>query len=367
MKWKETIKGLKAYEPGKPIEAVKKEFHLKEITKLASNENPLGCSPKVTAFLRENEFNFALYPDGYAQTMRTAVATHLSISEKELLFGNGSDEIISIISRSLLSPETNTVMASPTFSQYKLNAVIEGAEVREVPLNANREHDLDAMLAAIDAQTSVVWLCSPNNPTGGITPNAAIERFLEKVPNDVLVVLDEAYIEYVTDPTYKDTLPLFKKYENVLLMRTFSKAYGLAAFRVGYAIGQASLLSKLEPVRAPFNNTVISQAIIPVAIEDQAYIEKCREINDAGRKQYVAFCEKHQLDYYPSNTNFILFEIKADSNEVFQELMKRGYIVRSGAALGVPNYLRVTIGTAEQNEGLLAQLEEILTTKGVLV
>ena len=366
MKWKETVKGLKAYEPGKPIDAVKSEFGLDEITKLASNENPLGCSPKVNAFLKNTDFNFALYPDGYAQDMRTAVANHAGVAEKDLLFGNGSDELISIICRALLSPETNTVMATPTFSQYKLNAVIEGAEVREVPLNANREHDLDAMLAAIDDQTSVVWVCSPNNPTGGITPTAAIQNFLAKVPEDVLVVLDEAYVEYVMDPDYADTLPLYKQYSNVQLMRTFSKAYGLAAFRVGYAIGQEALVRKLDPVRGPFNNTVLSQAIIPIALSDTDYIEKCRAINAAGKQQYIAFCEKHGLDYYPSETNFILFEIKADSNEVFQELMSRGYIVRSGAALGVPNYLRITIGTEQQNAGLLAQLEDILTKKGVL-
>lgn len=366
MKWKETVKGLKAYEPGKPIDAVKREFGLDEITKLASNENPLGCSPKVNAFLKETDFNFAIYPDGYSQNMRTAVAEHVGVAEREILFGNGSDEIISIISRSLLAPGVNTIMAKPTFSQYKLNAEIEGAEVREVPLNDNREHDLDAMLAQVDDNTAVVWICSPNNPTGGVTNRAAIENFLQKVPADVLVVLDEAYIEYVTDENYPDTLPLYKQYPNVLLMRTFSKAYGLAAFRVGYAIGQEALVRKLDPVRAPFNNTVLSQAVVPVALSDKDYIEKCRVVNEAGKKQYVAFCERHGLDYYPSNTNFILFEIKADSNEVFQELMSRGYIVRSGAALGVPGYLRVTIGTEEQNAGLLAQLEEILVNKGVL-
>ena len=364
MKWKESVKGLKAYQPGKSIEAVKKEFGLSEIVKLASNENPLGCSPKVTAYLENAVHNFALYPDGYGTAMREAVAKHLGVNGDELIFGNGSDELISIVTRALLQPGVNTVMATPTFSQYKLNALIEGAEIREIPLK-NRTHDLDAMLDAIDENTAVVWVCSPNNPTGVVIEDAPLQAFLKKVPKDVLVVLDEAYFEYVTNPNCTDLLPLLKQYDNLIIMRTFSKAYGLAAFRVGYGIANKELIARLDPVRGPFNNTVLSQAIVPVAIADQAYIESCREINEAGKKQYIAFCEKHQLDYYPTDTNFILFEVKMDSDVVFQELMSRGYIIRSGNPLGVPNYIRVTIGTKEQNEGLLAQLEEVLQKHGV--
>lgn len=366
MKWKESVKGLKAYQPGKSIDAVKKEFGLEEIVKLASNENPLGCSPKVTAFLKESSHNFALYPDGYATNMRQAVASFLGVNQNELIFGNGSDELISIVTRSLLQPGVNTVMATPTFSQYKLNAIIEGAEVREVPLK-NRLHDLESMFEAIDENTAIVWVCNPNNPTGGLVENAPLQDFLAKVPSDVLVVLDEAYYEYVTNENHKDTLPLIEQYDNVIIMRTFSKAYGLAAFRVGYAIANKELIARLDPVRGPFNNTVLSQAIVPIALADTAYIEECRTINASGKQQYEEFCEKYQLDFYPTDTNFILFEVKMDSDTVFQELMTRGYIIRSGNALGTPGYIRVTIGTKEQNEGLLAQLEEVLSNHGVLI
>ncbi|MBQ0139428.1 MAG: histidinol-phosphate transaminase [Kurthia sp.] len=366
MKWKESVKGLKAYQPGKSIDAVKKEFELAEIVKLASNENPMGCSPKVTAYLQESSHNFALYPDGYATNMREAVAKHVGVNQNELIFGNGSDELISIVTRSLLQPGVNTVMATPTFSQYKLNAIIEGAEVREVPLK-NRNHDLEAMLEAIDENTAIVWVCSPNNPTGVVVEDAPLKAFLAKVPKDVLVVLDEAYYEYVTNENHKDTLPLLKEYDNVIIMRTFSKAYGLAAFRVGYGIANKELIARLDPVRGPFNNTVLSQAIVPIALADTDYLEECRAINAEGKKQYEAFCQKHQLDFYPTDTNFILFEVKMDSDVVFQELMARGYIIRSGNALGTPGYIRVTIGTKEQNEGLLAQLEDVLSNHGVLV
>ncbi|WP_338653384.1 histidinol-phosphate transaminase [Lysinibacillus sp. Y5S-8] len=364
MKWKQQLDGMQAYKPGKPIEEVQREYGLKEVIKLASNENPFGCSPKVTAYLQNNAVNHALYPDGYAQNLRTAVADHLGVKETQLLFGNGSDDIIAIITRALLYPGVNTIMADPSFSQYWHNAEIEGAEVRKIPC-IEGAHDLDSMAAAIDDQTSIVWVCSPNNPTGVVIPDTALRAFLAKVPSDVLVVLDEAYIEYVTHPGHKDTLPIIDEYPNVLLLRTFSKAYGLASFRVGYAIGQAGVIAKLDPVRAPFNNTILSQAVAAIALSDQAYIEACREANENGKKQYVEFCEKHNLKYFPSDTNFIFFDTQADSDVVFQELMKRGFIVRSGNALGLQGFIRVTIGTEAQNAALLSQLDEVLTQQGV--
>ncbi|WP_341302306.1 histidinol-phosphate transaminase [Lysinibacillus sp. FSL H8-0500] len=364
MKWKQQLDGMQAYKPGKPIEEVQREYGLKEVIKLASNENPFGCSPKVTAYLQNNAVNHALYPDGYAQNLRTAIANYLGVKETQLLFGNGSDDLIAIITRALLYPGVNTVMADPSFSQYGHNAEIEGAEVRKVPC-IDGAHDLEAMAAAIDEQTSVVWVCSPNNPTGVVIPDADLRAFLVKVPSDVLVILDEAYIEYVTHPGHKNTLPIIADYPNVLLLRTFSKAYGLASFRVGYAIGQAEVIAKLDPVRAPFNNTILSQAVAAIALSDQDYIQACREANEKGKKQYVEFCEKHNLTYFRSDTNFIFFDIKADSDVVFQELMKKGFIIRSGNALGMPGFIRVTIGTEAQNAALLSQLDILLKEQGV--
>jgi len=365
MKWKQQLDGMQAYKPGKPIEEVQREYGLKEVIKLASNENPFGCSPKVTAYLQNNAVNHALYPDGYAQNLRTAVANHLDVQETQLLFGNGSDDIIAIITRALLYPGVNTIMADLSFSQYWHNAEIEGAEVRKIPC-VEGAHDLEAMAAAIDDRTSIVWICSPNNPTGVVISDTELRAFLAKVPNDVLVVLDEAYIEYVTHPEHKDTLPIIDQYPNVLLLRTFSKAYGLASFRVGYAIGQPEVIAKLDPVRAPFNNTILSQAVAAIALSDQEYIQACREANENGKKQYVEFCDKHNLKYFPSDTNFIFFDTKADSDVVFQELMKKGFIVRSGNALGLPGFIRVTIGTEAQNTALLNQLDNVLKEQGVV-
>lgn len=365
MKFKKQIEGLKAYQPGKTTDEVKRIFNLDKVIKLASNENPYGASPKIKEYLNNAYINYAIYPDGYATKLRHAVANHLNVSEKQLLFGNGSDENILIVSRAILQPGLNTVMASITFGQYKHNAVVEGAEVREVPLK-NGEHDLDKMYEAIDENTAIVWICNPNNPTGTLTPSDNIKAFIEKIPSDVLVVLDEAYTEYITDDTYEDSIGLIEKHPNVLIMRTFSKAYGLASFRIGYAIGSEEVISQLEPTREPFNNTALSQEVAIIGLEDQSFIEECKTKNNAGKKQYEAYCEKRNLDFYPSHTNFILMEVKADSDVVFQGLMKRGFIVRSGNALGIPGYLRITIGTEQQNTELLEKLDEVLKEEGVL-
>lgn len=366
MKWKQQLDGMEAYKPGKPIEEVQKEFGLDEVVKLASNENPFGCSKKVIEFLQQDETNHAIYPDGYAQNLRTAVANHVGVNENQLLFGNGSDDLIAIITRALLYPGVNTVMATPSFSQYRHNAVIEGAEVREVPLK-NGKHDLPSMLNEIDENTSVVWVCNPNNPTGTIVTDDELKQFIAKVPSNVLIVLDEAYYEYINDENYKNTLHYVNEYPNVIILRTFSKAYGLASFRVGYAIGNEQVIAKLDPVRAPFNNTVLSQKVAVVALQDQQFIAESVKKNEEGKQLFVEFCKQHHLTYYPTQTNFILFEVKANSDVIFQEMMKRGFIIRSGNALGTPGFIRVTIGNEQQNRKFLTLLEEVLKEQGVLV
>ncbi|MFX3674711.1 MAG: histidinol-phosphate transaminase [Paenisporosarcina sp.] len=364
MKWKKQIVGMKAYEPGRSIEEVKSMYGLSEIVKLASNENPLGTSPKVTEFIDNHSLKFERYPDGYSSVLRTALAKHLGVEENQLLFGNGSDEIILIIARALLQPGVNTVMANPTFPQYRHNARIEGAEVREVPLKEGM-HDLEEMLNQIDEQTAVVWLCSPNNPTGTLLNQQELNTFIQSVPSNVLIVLDEAYFEYITEPTYLNPLTYINNYKNVVVLRTFSKAYGIAAFRVGYAIGHADLISNLETLREPFNNTSLSQGVAIAALNDQAFIEQCRSGNERGKKQFEEYSSKNQLHLYPSEGNFVLLEVKVNSDDVFERLLKRGYIIRSGNALGVPNYIRITIGTQNQNHELLDHLTEVLLELGV--
>ncbi|CAG9622647.1 histidinol-phosphate transaminase [Sutcliffiella rhizosphaerae] len=354
---KKQLLNLTPYQPGKPMDEVKRELGLERIVKLASNENPYGCSPKVQKAILEQLTNAATYPDGYARMLRETLASQLGVKEKQLIFGNGSDEVIQIISRALLSHDKNTVMPTPSFPQYKHNAVIEGAEIREVPLK-NGYHQLDEMLRQIDEKTAIVWLCSPNNPTGTYINNELLISFLNQVPAHTLVVIDEAYKEYVTAVDYPESINLLKDYPNLLITRTFSKAYGLASFRIGYGIAQENLLQRIEPVREPFNTNSMAQAAATAGLTDQAFINECKNKNKEGLKQYYNFCEEMNLAYYKSEGNFILIDFQTDADELFQFLLKKGYIVRSGMALGFPTCLRITVGTFEQNNEIISYLRE---------
>ncbi|WP_100331414.1 histidinol-phosphate transaminase [Bacillus xiapuensis] len=364
MKWKNQIINLKAYQPGRSIEQVRKQYGLDRVVKLASNENPFGSSPKVKEYIQSYAESFAIYPDGYITGLRSALSKKLGIQEQQLIFGNGSDEILQIVSRALLEPGKNTVMAYPTFSQYRHNAIVDGAEVREVPL-VDGAHDLNAMLAAIDEQTAVVWLCSINNPTGVHLTKAQVVRFLDQVPKDVLVVLDEAYYEYVVADDYYDALEIIQTYPNVLVTRTFSKAYGLANFRVGYGFASDAVIQLLEPVREPFNVNKLAQGAAAAALADQEFISVCRKENRKGLEQYYRFCQEEGLFYYPSQGNFILIDFQCDADEVFEYLMGKGFIVRSGKALGFPTFVRVTVGSAEENTGIMAAMKSFLADRAV--
>ncbi|ASK63793.1 histidinol-phosphate transaminase [Virgibacillus phasianinus] len=357
MKWKKQILGLQPYQPGKSIEDVKKEYQLDSIVKLASNENPYGYSPKVDEALKNFESSYVLYPDGNASEIREVTASVLGVNEKQLVFSNGTDELIQIISRAMLEHGKNTVMAKPTFPQYRHNAVIEGAEVREVEL-IDGYHDLHQMLLEIDENTAIVWVCSPNNPTGSYTPKKELQAFLEKVPSDVLVVLDEAYYEYVEEPY--DSLPFIEKYPNLVIMRTFSKIYGLASFRVGYGISSEENIQRLESARPPFNTNVLGQLVTSVAMTDQDFVAESRQRNALEREKYYHFCREHNLHFYPSEGNFILIDFERDGDEIAQFLLSKGLIVRSGKALGFPTSARITIGLEEQNERVRNALKEIM-------
>ncbi|MFB4163408.1 histidinol-phosphate transaminase [Alteribacillus sp. JSM 102045] len=359
MKVKSQLLGMEPYKPGKPMEEVKKELGLKEVHKLASNENPYGASPKVHEAVKQAALHPEIYPDGYAASIREAVAQDFNIKKSQLIFGAGSDEVILMLCRAFLTSETNTVMAAPTFSQYKHNAVIEGAEIREVPLK-DGVHDLPRMLDQIDDKTRIVWVCNPNNPSGTYVGKEAFEKFLKQVPDHVLVVSDEAYIEYVTADDYPNTLSYLSEFSNLMVLRTFSKAYGLASMRIGYGVASEELISILDPVRPPFNTTTIAQHAAIAALDDKAYIEDCRIKNREALDQFEAFCDDRQLSYLPSQTNFMLIHTGVPGDKMFTSLLKKGIIVRSGEALGFSDWIRVTAGTSEQNKLFLQAFDECL-------
>ncbi|WLR43730.1 histidinol-phosphate transaminase [Bacillus carboniphilus] len=362
MEIKQQLKSLTPYKPGKPIEEVKRELHLDKVVKLASNENPYGCSPKVREAIMDEVNLLAIYPDGYSADLRRSLANYLHIEEGKLIFGNGSDEVVQILCRSLLQEGFNTVMATPTFPQYKHNSVIEGAEIREVPLK-DGDHDLKKMVDQIDENTKIFWICSPNNPTGTYVNEDKLKSTLKKIPSHVLVVVDEAYYEYVQVEDYPNTLSLLEEFDNLFILRTFSKAYGLAALRIGYGIGHANIIQAIEPTREPFNTNRLAQVAAKQALLDQSFIQSCTKKNRIEKQRFYDFCSRNHLSYCETEGNFILIDFKRDSDELFQALLEQGYIVRSGKALGFNTSLRITFGTKEQNEEIIKVLEEILSQK----
>lgn len=352
---KSQIVTLPVYEPGKPIEDVKRELGLTEVIKLASNENPFGCSPKVKEAIIAQLDSLSIYPDGACLELRAAVASHLNVAEDQLMFGNGSDEIVMLITRAYLQPGTNTVMAAPTFSVYKTNATIEGADVIEVPC-IDGDHDLDGMLASINEQTRVLWICNPNNPTGKSINKDKLTAFLKQVPERVLVVLDEAYVEYVKSADFPNALELMKEYKNLIVLRTFSKIYGIAALRVGYGIADASIIDKLNRVREPFNVNSLAQKAALAALADQEFVATCKQANTEGLAQVYAALDEMGIAYYPSETNFVYMLPEQNPREIFEAMMRKGVIIRA-----FPQAIRVTIGSQDENEKMIAALKSVLT------
>lgn len=362
MQPKSTIMDLPVYQPGKPIEEVKRELGLEEVIKLASNENPYGCSELAKqAAMAELEANSFLYPDGASQELVQALAEFYQVRPEQILIGAGSDEIIALMTRAYLVPGDETIMATPSFPQYKHNAQIEGAVCIEVPL-VNGTHDLEVMAARITEKTKIIWVCNPNNPSGTIVTRQQLEDFLAKVPDHVLVALDEAYFEYVEDEAYPDGLDYIDR-PNVIVLRTFSKAYGLAALRIGYAVGDPQVIRAINQVRGPFNTTRASQAAARAALQDQDFIASCRERNRAGIEYLSQEFERLGLSYYPAYGNFILVDCRRDAKQLFEALLHKGVIVRGGHALGFPTSLRVTVGSMEDNEKFIRALEEVLAER----
>ncbi|BFH61804.1 histidinol-phosphate transaminase [Paenibacillus azoreducens] len=358
MRPKSQIVNLPVYQPGKPIEDVKRELGLDEVIKLASNENPYGPSPKVReAILKEME-NLSIYPDGGAVELTADLADFLGVNTDQIIFGCGSDEIIALIARAFFVPGDETIMADQTFSVYKSNSDIEGAVSIEVPL-ADGKHDLDAMLAKVSDRTKIIWICNPNNPTGTILSEQEMTAFLDKVPADVMVILDEAYCEFVTDPSYPNGLQFLEKYPNVVVLRTFSKIYGLASLRIGYGVARPEIIKLINKVREPFNTTRAAQAAAKAALKDQEHVSNCRKANAAGIVQIQEAFDRLGLKYFPAHGNFIMVDVGKPGAEVFDSLLRKGIIVRAGHSK-YPTFIRVSVGTEEQNKAFIHALEQVL-------
>ncbi|WP_459502723.1 histidinol-phosphate transaminase [Bacillus sp. C1] len=351
MKVKEQLSSLQPYKPGRSPQQMKEVYGDHSFVKLASNENPFGCSPRVMEELQKAWHEHALYPDGGAVELRQTIAEKLQVKKDQIICGSGLDEVIQMISRTVLCAGDNIVTAGETFPQYRHHAVIEGCEVKEVPLK-DGAYDLEEMSTVIDERTKIIWICNPNNPTGTYMNEQKLNTFLKKVHDNTLIIIDEAYYEYVTAKDFPDSIHLLKEHKNVLILRTFSKAYGLASFRIGYAIGNEEIIEKLNVVRLPFNVSSLAQKAATIACKDEAFITDVVRINREGLEQYESFCNEQEIPFYPSQTNFIFLPVE-NAGEIYEQCARAGFIIRP-----FPNGVRITIGTREQNEGVISVLKQ---------
>lgn len=354
----EYIRSLIPYEPGKPIEEVEREYGIAHSVKLASNENPLGPSPKALAAMRAKLDQLHLYPDGDCFYLKQGLAKKLGVMPESLIFGNGSNEIIELAVRTFLRAGDEAVMAAQAFVVYQLIVQAVGGKSKQVPLK-NYTHDLAALAEAITPQTRIVFLANPNNPTGTIFRRAEWEAFLKKVSPDLLVIVDEAYFEYVQDADYPDSLRYHEAGRAILTLRTFSKLYGLAGLRVGYGIAPKEIIAMMQRVRQPFNVNAAAQWAALAALGDYEHVQRSLAVNATGMQYLAGEFKKLGLEYVPSHGNFVLVRV-GKGQEVFTELLKRGVIVRPMAGYKFPEYVRVTVGTAEENWKFIGALGQII-------
>lgn len=354
------IRSIAPYQPGKPISELARELKLdeKNIIKLASNENPLGVSPKAQAAIRAVLDGLSLYPDGNGFALKQALSRHLGVGMDQLVLGNGSNDVLELAARAFLAPAVSAVYAQHAFAVYPLAVQAIGATGINVPAK-NFGHDLDAMLRAVRPDTRIVFVANPNNPTGTWVAPSDMERFIAALPAHVLMVLDEAYNEYLRPEHRAESLAWLKKYPNLLITRTFSKVYGLAGLRVGYAVGSSQVADLLNRVRQPFNVNSISLAAAAAALDDYEFVRKSHEVNLAGMAQLTAGLQQLGLEYIPSFGNFVTFKMD-DAKAVNAALLRGGVIVRPIAGYGMPDWLRVSVGLESENARFLASLKQAL-------
>ena len=354
--FREELRDLKAYEPGKPIEDVKREYGLDQVIKLASNENPLGCSPKAKEAITKVLDQLNYYPDGNATDLKEAIAKKLNLKPSQVQPSSGSDEMLDSIAKTFLNKGDEVILADITFPRYMTTTKMMGATPIVVPLK-DFAYDLGAMVQAITEKTRLIWLCNPNNPTGTMFTKQALLDFLKAVPKNIIIVYDEAYKEFVEDEDYPhDILDYLEEYPNLLVMRTFSKIYGLAALRVGYTLACQEILQNIDKIRGPFNVNTLAQAAALAALEDQDFLKKTYEVNRQGKEYIYKAFDEMGLCYAPSQTNHIFFDSGKDSRKIFQEMQKRGIIIRPMGG----TYVRVSIGSMEQNQEFIRILKEVL-------
>jgi histidinol-phosphate aminotransferase len=351
------VRSIAPYQPGKPISELVRELGLKEdaIVKLASNENPRGIGPRTRAAIERSLGDIARYPDGNGHELKTALAARYGVDMAQIVLGNGSNDVLELVALAFLGPGRAAVYSQHAFAVYPLATQARGARGIVVPAK-DYGHDLEAMARAVDDETFVAWVANPNNPTGTLAAPGALEAFVRRVPERVIVVIDEAYNEYLPRELRTDTVKWLRRHPNLVVTRTFSKAYGLAGLRVGYALAHASVADMLNRVRQPFNVNSIALAAAAAALEDMEFVAKGYAENLQGLAQLRAGAERLGLDYIPSYGNFLTIRV-GKAQDIYKRLLRRGVIVRPvGGAYELPEHLRVTVGTEAENERFLSAL-----------
>ena len=353
------VADLAPYQPGKPLDELEREYGISDAIKLASNENPLGPSPKVLQAIQGALGGLSLYPDGNGFALKQALAARTGVAAEQITLGNGSNEVLELVARAFLSPGREAVFSRYAFVVYPIVSRAAGADPVVVP-DLDWGHDLDAMAAAITGRTGVVFIANPNNPTGSWLDGGRLQAFMQRVPQRVIVVIDQAYAEYVSDPSYPDAAAWLAQYPNLVVTRTFSKAYGLAGLRIGYGLAGAEVADLLNRVREPFNVNALALVAAEAALADDDYLQRSRQLNADGMAQLEAGFGALGLRWIPSLGNFISVQMPRPADTVYEDLLRKGIIVRPVENYGMRGYLRISIGTAEQNKRLLDALGVLL-------
>lgn len=348
------------YVPGKPIEEVKKEFGIEDIEKLASNENPLGPSPKAVDAIEKAAKSIHIYPDASAMELRQEIAKEYDLSHENVVVGNGGEQILMMIAQTFINEGEEAIMASTTFGLYGSSVTHMGGVPVKLPLK-NYKHDFKGFIEKLNDKTKLIYVCNPNNPTGNIMPKDDIQYLVDNVPEDVVIIFDEAYYDYAkVNKDYPETLSILKARPNTIILRTFSKVAGIAGVRVGFALASKEIAKEMGKVKGVFNVNKLAQAAAIGALNDKEHIDKTVELNYKSMSMMEDYFNEMGLEYIKSNSNFIFANVNMDSKEVFNKLMKKGIIIRPGYLWKWDNWIRVSTGTMEQTEKFLAKLHEII-------
>ncbi len=355
----EGVQKLIPYKAGKPIEELERELGISNIIKLASNENPLGIGEKARAAIQNAIADLALYPDGSGFDLKNALAKKYALTSEQITLGNGSNEILELVARAFVTPENEVIFSQHAFAVYPIVTQAVGAKAVVTPA-INYGHDLNAMLASVTAKTRVVFIANPNNPTGTLLKQEAVEHFISMLPNHVICVLDEAYFEFVSQTESVDSVSWLQQFPNLIITRTFSKAYGLAGLRVGYSLSSGEIADLLNRVRQPFNNNSLALVAAKAALNDAEHVRATVENNALGMTQLTDDFKELGLTWIPSAGNFVSVDLRQEGLPIYEKLLRKGVIVRPVGVYEMPNFLRISVGTQTENAKFLIALKEVL-------